>query len=196
MKRDPLFFRLVVALNTWKAALGALLVFVLLDGFLFYIGPAGIVAIFTTSLLFWEIITFLIMLGLLYRFVYPPIRDRIRQHQHSDAVASPPAGKIEGTTQETAEKTTSVTAPPPQPTLSPKPPPQPAPPSPRPTGGWANPNPDGSCPSEYPIKGNINSKGQHIYHKPKGQFYTKTKAKMCFARESDAQKAGFRPSRS
>ncbi len=34
-----------------------------------------------TSLIFWEIITFAILLFLLYRFVYPPIRDQIRKRQ-------------------------------------------------------------------------------------------------------------------
>jgi F-type H+-transporting ATPase subunit b len=34
-----------------------------------------------TSLIFWQIITFSALLYLLYRFVYPPIRDRILQRQ-------------------------------------------------------------------------------------------------------------------
>jgi hypothetical protein len=189
---------LLEAMNTWKAALGVLLFFVLLDGFLFYIGPGGILALFNNiSRLFWEIITFLIVLGLLYWFVYPPIRDQIRQRQHSGDVAPPPAEKPEETTQETTEETTVAAAPPPQPTLSSKPPPtsQPATPSPGPASGWANPNPDGSCLFEYPIKGNINSKGEYIYHRPTGQFYSRTNAKVCFATESDAQNAGFRPPR-
>jgi hypothetical protein len=175
-------------MNTWKAALGVLLFFVLLDGFLFYIGPGGILALFNNiSRLFWEIITFLIVLGLLYWFVYPPIRDQIRQRQHSGDVAPPPAEK--------PEETAVVAAPLPQPTLSSKPPPtsQPATPLPGSASGWANPNPDGSCLSEYPIKGNINSRGEYIYHRPTGQFYSRTNAKVCFATESDAQNAGFRP---
>ncbi len=36
-----------------------------------------------TSLVFWEIITFAILLFLLYRYVYPPIRDHI-QHRQSE----------------------------------------------------------------------------------------------------------------
>ena len=44
---------------------------------------SGIVDIANTSLIFWEIITFLILLALLYWFVYPPIRDQIRQRQQS-----------------------------------------------------------------------------------------------------------------
>lgn len=34
-----------------------------------------------TSLVFWQIITFAVLLFLLYRYVYPPIRDQIRQRQ-------------------------------------------------------------------------------------------------------------------
>src|ERR671939_1707639 len=41
----------------------------------------GIFDILNTSLIFWEVITFFILLFLLYRYVYPPIRDRIQQRQ-------------------------------------------------------------------------------------------------------------------
>ena len=34
-----------------------------------------------TSLIFWELITFFILLFLLYRYVYPPIRDQIQRRQ-------------------------------------------------------------------------------------------------------------------
>lgn len=34
-----------------------------------------------TSLIFWEVITFFILLFLLYRYVYPPIQDMIRDRQ-------------------------------------------------------------------------------------------------------------------
>jgi F-type H+-transporting ATPase subunit b len=44
---------------------------------------SGILDIANTSLIFWEIITVAILLFLLYWFVYPPIRDQIRQRQHS-----------------------------------------------------------------------------------------------------------------
>ena len=44
--------------------------------------PTGIFDLPNTSLIFWEIITFLILLFLLYRYVYPPIRDQI-QDRHS-----------------------------------------------------------------------------------------------------------------
>ena len=43
--------------------------------------PTGIFDLPNTSLIFWEIITFAILLFLLYRYVYPPIRDRILQRQ-------------------------------------------------------------------------------------------------------------------
>ena len=55
------------------------------------------------------------------------------------------------------------------------------------TGGY-------SCPKGYPIKGNINSKGEKIYHVPGGAYYSKTKPEFCFRTEKDAQKAGFRRS--
>ncbi len=40
-----------------------------------------IVDLTNTSLIFWEIISFLILLLLLYKFVYPPIRDQIQRRQ-------------------------------------------------------------------------------------------------------------------
>jgi F-type H+-transporting ATPase subunit b len=43
--------------------------------------PTGIFDLPNTSLIFWEIITFLILLFLLYRYVYPLIRDQIYQRQ-------------------------------------------------------------------------------------------------------------------
>ena len=81
----------------------------------------------------------------------------------------------------------------------PEPSPQPAQATPEPEtpttpaqSGRITPLPDGSCPSEAPIKGNAQS---HIYHVPNGQFYGKTKAEACFANASDAQAAGFRASK-
>ncbi len=41
----------------------------------------GIFDLLNTSLIFWEIITFAILLFLLYRYVYPPIRDQIQRRQ-------------------------------------------------------------------------------------------------------------------
>ena len=51
-----------------------------------------------------------------------------------------------------------------------------------------------NCPKGYPIKGNISSKGEKIYHVPSGAYYKKTKPEFCFRSEKDAQKAGFRRS--
>ncbi|MGH3088057.1 MAG: F0F1 ATP synthase subunit B, partial [Rubrobacteraceae bacterium] len=43
--------------------------------------PTGIFDLFNTSLVFWEFVTFAILLFLLYRFVFPPIRDMIQTRQ-------------------------------------------------------------------------------------------------------------------
>ena len=43
--------------------------------------PTGIFDLPNTSLIFWELITFAILIFLLIRYVYPPIRDRIQQRQ-------------------------------------------------------------------------------------------------------------------
>lgn len=52
------------------------------------------------------------------------------------------------------------------------------------------PSTDGTC----KIKGNINSKGEKIYHVPGGAFYDKTKAEECFDTEAAAHAAGYRRS--
>lgn len=44
------------------------------------------------------------------------------------------------------------------------------------------------------IKGNINSKGEKIYHVPGGQFYTRTNAEEMFCTEEQARAAGYRKS--
>lgn len=44
------------------------------------------------------------------------------------------------------------------------------------------------------IKGNINSKGEKIYHMPDGAYYDKTKPEEWFKTESEAQASGFRRS--
>ena len=49
------------------------------------------------------------------------------------------------------------------------------------------------CPSEYPIKGNRQSR---IYHQPGQVSYPSTVAEYCFASEEAAEAAGFRQSRS
>ncbi|WP_270179684.1 thermonuclease family protein [Alkalihalobacillus sp. CinArs1] len=57
----------------------------------------------------------------------------------------------------------------------------------------------GEAPSVQPneeckIKGNINSKGEKIYHVQDGAYYDITKAEEMFCSEEDAKAAGFRPS--
>lgn len=44
------------------------------------------------------------------------------------------------------------------------------------------------------IKGNINSKGEKIYHLPGGAYYDNTIPEKWFSTEQEAQEAGFRPS--
>jgi micrococcal nuclease len=44
------------------------------------------------------------------------------------------------------------------------------------------------------IKGNINSKGEKIYHLPGGQFYNRTNAEEWFKTEKEARSAGYRKS--
>lgn len=45
------------------------------------------------------------------------------------------------------------------------------------------------------IKGNINSRGEKIYHVPGGQFYEQTKAEKLFCTEKEAVEAGYRKSK-
>jgi micrococcal nuclease len=45
------------------------------------------------------------------------------------------------------------------------------------------------------IKGNVNSKGEKIYHVPGGAFYDKTNAEEYFNTEAEAQAAGYRRSK-
>lgn len=47
-------------------------------------------------------------------------------------------------------------------------------------------------PEGKPIKGNINAKGDKIYHVPGSASYEQTKAEMWFATEEEAKAAGFR----
>ncbi len=44
------------------------------------------------------------------------------------------------------------------------------------------------------IKGNVNSKGEKIYHMPDGQYYEQTQPEQLFCSEQDAKEAGFRKS--
>lgn len=48
-----------------------------------------------------------------------------------------------------------------------------------------------SCPSPD-IKGNINSRGERIYHVPGSRYYERTIAEVWFCTEEEAQAAGFR----
>jgi hypothetical protein len=61
------------------------------------------------------------------------------------------------------------------------------------TSGEAQPH-AGICPMSHPIKGNLASGGERIYHVRGGQFYARTDPEACFATESDAMAAGFRRS--
>lgn len=54
---------------------------------------------------------------------------------------------------------------------------------------------NGQGPNGETIKGNINSKGEKIYHIPGGQFYDKTIPERWFKTEAEAQAAGFRRSK-
>lgn len=49
-----------------------------------------------------------------------------------------------------------------------------------------------TCPPTAPIKGNINKKGNKIYHEAtKAKGFDKIKPEICFADTATAQKAGF-----
>lgn len=70
----------------------------------------------------------------------------------------------------------------------PEPIPEPTPPQPSyPTDG---PGPNGET-----IKGNINSKGEKIYHVPGGQLYDETEPEKWFFTEEEAIAAGYKPSK-
>ena len=57
--------------------------------------------------------------------------------------------------------------------------------------GAASPQGD-SCPTGYPIKGNLSSGGEKIYHTTASRTYAVTKPEACFATEQDALDAGYR----
>jgi micrococcal nuclease len=59
-------------------------------------------------------------------------------------------------------------------------------------GLWGKGEP---APSNKRIKGNVNSKGEKIYHLPGTRDYERTKAEVWFATEEEAKVAGFRPPR-
>lgn len=60
-----------------------------------------------------------------------------------------------------------------------------------------DPPPSSSPPKsgEPLIKGNINSKGEKIYHVPGGRYYDQTKPEELFYTEEEAKAAGYRPSK-
>lgn len=47
----------------------------------------------------------------------------------------------------------------------------------------------------FPIKANINSKGEKIYHTPEGRLYYSVKPVDYFKNEKQAVKAGYRKSK-
>jgi very-short-patch-repair endonuclease len=60
------------------------------------------------------------------------------------------------------------------------------------------PAPDSSgdaCPDGSPIKGNLSSSGERIYHAPGWRYYDATVPEQCFASETAAESAGFRASK-
>lgn len=57
-------------------------------------------------------------------------------------------------------------------------------------GGSVRGDETGSCPADFPIKGNNSSK---VYHVPGIPSHQGTKAEWCFATEEQAQAAGYRP---
>lgn len=57
-------------------------------------------------------------------------------------------------------------------------------------GGSVRGDDGGTCPDDYPIKGNSSSK---VYHVPGIPSHQGTKAEWCFASEEQAQAAGYRP---
>jgi hypothetical protein len=71
-------------------------------------------------------------------------------------------------------------------------------PAPAPTA--AAPKPSAAAPTSCLIKGNIASDGEKIYHVPGGAFYdvtkiSESKGERWFCTESEAQAAGWRPSK-
>jgi len=51
---------------------------------------------------------------------------------------------------------------------------------------------NGRCPSDFPIKGNAESR---MYHTPDGKYYHLTVPEVCFASEDVARQRGFGKSR-
>lgn len=63
------------------------------------------------------------------------------------------------------------------------------------TDGDDSAPPDGStCPSAFPVKGNINDSDEKIYHQPGWRYYETTWPEECFAEPGAAEEAGYRAS--
>jgi len=56
-------------------------------------------------------------------------------------------------------------------------------------GNWVEGDGTPTCPDDFPIKGNANSR---IYHLPGESSYERTVPELCFATEEDAAAAGYR----
>lgn len=52
-----------------------------------------------------------------------------------------------------------------------------------------------NCPAWAPVKGNISSRGEKIYHLPGGRWYKRTAPEECFTSAAAARKAGYRASK-
>ena len=83
--------------------------------------------------------------------------------------------------------------------------PFPFPPAPRPADGstvtsadsdgrptWREPEPDGSCPEGFPVKGKSAS---GIFHVPGGASYDRTRPDRCYADAAAAERDGLRAAR-
>lgn len=108
----------------------------------------------------------------------------------------------------TSSTTEDASSPPPQQTETQQPQPEPSSVTtvPAPTTPAVTPEPapvataavapqrqgNGPGPNGETIKGNINSKGEKIYHVPGGASYNRTQPERWFFTEEDAQAAGFR----
>ncbi len=68
-----------------------------------------------------------------------------------------------------------------------------------PRSGSATPIDDGRmvgfvvCPPTHPLRGNVNQRGERIYHRPEDPFYDRTKPESCFATDAAARADGYRP---
>lgn len=58
----------------------------------------------------------------------------------------------------------------------------------------ADPVSEDECPADAPVKGNISSDGEKIFHVPGGQYYSVTDPEACFTDAEQAQQAGYRAS--